>query len=87
MDFASVYLNQNVNMPTSLQEESIKLGNGPIPTAKVFKYVGVDLCFCDRRMLSDINNRVKSAWENGENCYTPVIRRSLSRTKIIRRKP
>ena len=44
MDFASVYLNQNINMPTSLQEESIKLGNGPIPTAKVFKYVGVDLC-------------------------------------------
>ena len=47
-------------MPTPHQEESIKLGDRPIPTVKVFKYLG-SMFAAEVFSETDVNNMVKAA--------------------------
>ena len=48
-------------MPTPHKEENIKLGDGPIQTVKVFKYLG-SMFAAEGGSETDVNNRVKVAW-------------------------
>ena len=48
-------------MPTPHKEENIKLGDGPIQTLKVFKYLG-SMFAAEGGSETDVNNRVKVAW-------------------------
>ena len=48
-------------MPTPQKEENIKLGDGPIQTVKVFKYLG-SMFAAEGGAETDMNNRVKMAW-------------------------
>ena len=59
MDFASVELKQY--MPTPHNEENIKLGDGPIQTVKVLKYLG-SMFAAEGGSETDVNNIVKVAW-------------------------
>ena len=48
-------------MPTPHKEENIKLGDGPIQTVKVFKYLG-SMFAAEGGSETEVNNRVKVAW-------------------------
>ena len=48
-------------MPTPHKEENIKLGDGPIQTVKVFKYLG-SMFAAEGGSETDVNNIVKVAW-------------------------
>ena len=48
------------HMPTPHKEENIKLGDGPIQTVKVFKYMG-SMFAAEGGSVTDVNNRVKVA--------------------------
>ena len=41
---------------------TIQLGDGPIPTVKVFKYLW-SMFAAERGSETDVNNRVKAAWD------------------------
>ena len=48
-------------MPTTHKEENIKLGDGPIQTVKVFKYLG-SMFAAEGGPETDVNDRVKVTW-------------------------
>ena len=48
-------------MPTPHKEENIKLGDGPIQTVKVFKYLG-SMFAAEGGSDTDVNNRMNVAW-------------------------
>ena len=59
-------------MHTQHKEENIKLGDGPIQTVKVFKYLG-SMFAAEGGSDTDVNNRAKVAWakwreESGVMC-------------------
>ena len=47
-------------MPTPQKEQSIKLGDGPVPTVNVFKYLG-SLFAAEGGSETDVNNGAKAA--------------------------
>ena len=48
-------------MPTPHKEENINLGDGPIQTVKVFKYLG-SMFAAEGGSDTDVNNIMKVAW-------------------------
>ena len=48
-------------MPTTHKQERIQLEEGPIPTMKVFKYLGC-MFAAEGGSETDVNNSVKAAW-------------------------
>ena len=61
-------------MPTPHKEENIKLGDGPIQTLKVFKYLG-SMFAAEGGSETDVNNRVKVAWAKWEKCQESCVTR------------